>query len=138
LLWQNLQATYKLTVKLGGVRSAVVVPMLKENELAGAFVIYRQEVNPFTEKQIELVKNFAWTSHASFGDRASPNINPWINHILQCHIEPQWEADARFAHVARVLRSKLEQARSYFTDPEIPGRVHKLIELLKRGESVPF
>jgi hypothetical protein len=74
LLWQNLQATYKLTIELGGVRSAVVVQMLKENELAGAFVIYRQEVNPFTEKQIELVKNFAWTSHASFRDRAAPNI----------------------------------------------------------------
>ena len=33
--------------------------MLKDNELVGAFSIYRQEVRPFTEKQIELVKNFA-------------------------------------------------------------------------------
>jgi two-component system, NtrC family, sensor kinase len=47
------------TVELGGVRSAVIVPMLKENELVGAFVIYRQEVHPFTEKQIALVENFA-------------------------------------------------------------------------------
>jgi two-component system, NtrC family, sensor kinase len=47
------------TVELGGVRSAVVVPMLKEHELVGAFVIYRQEVQPFTEKQIGLVENFA-------------------------------------------------------------------------------
>jgi signal transduction histidine kinase len=45
--------------KYGGARSLVAVPMRKENELVGAIVIYRQEVRPFTEKQIELVTNFA-------------------------------------------------------------------------------
>ena len=46
-------------VTLGGARSTVDVPMLKDNELVGAFSIYRQEVRPFTDKQIDLVKNFA-------------------------------------------------------------------------------
>ena len=46
-------------VELGGVRTILAVPMLKENELIGAFTLYRQEVRPFTDKQIALVTNFA-------------------------------------------------------------------------------
>src|SRR5262245_25391197 len=46
-------------VELLGARTALFVPMLKENTMIGTMTIYRQEVRPFTEKQIELVQNFA-------------------------------------------------------------------------------
>ena len=45
--------------QLGGLRTFLAVPMLKENELIGAFVVSRVEVRPFTDKQIELVTTFA-------------------------------------------------------------------------------
>src|SRR5262249_45312606 len=46
-------------VELGGVRTLVHVPMLKQNDVVGVITIYRREVRPFTDKQIALVTSFA-------------------------------------------------------------------------------
>ena len=50
---------YVAAVELAGIRTLIVVPMLKESEMVGAIAIYRREVRPFTGKQIALVQNFA-------------------------------------------------------------------------------
>jgi len=51
--------TNQEAAKIGGVRSVAAVPMFKDNELIGVIAVYRRDVRPFTEKQIELVQTFA-------------------------------------------------------------------------------
>jgi GAF domain-containing protein len=46
-------------VELGGMRTVVAVPMLKDNDLVGVIAVFRREVRPFSDKQVALVENFA-------------------------------------------------------------------------------
>jgi GAF domain-containing protein len=50
---------FRDALKISGMRSGITVPLSKDNALLGAITIYRQEVRPFTEKQIALLQNFA-------------------------------------------------------------------------------
>src|SRR6516225_10319735 len=55
----SVHQTPSSPARLGGAKSHLAVPMFKNGTPVGAIMIYRQEVRPFTEKQIDLVKNFA-------------------------------------------------------------------------------
>jgi two-component system, NtrC family, sensor kinase len=56
---ESAEATPGASARLDGARSLIAVPMLKDDDVVGAIIIYRQEIRPFTTEQLELVKNFA-------------------------------------------------------------------------------
>ena len=58
-VWVERDPYFVTATELSGARTLLIVPMLNEDRLVGAVAIYRQEVRPFTDKQIELVTNFA-------------------------------------------------------------------------------
>ena len=58
-LYLEKDPSFTAMVDLAGARTLFIVPVLKDNDLLGAITIFRQEVRPFTERQIELVRNFA-------------------------------------------------------------------------------
>src|SRR5215469_8252873 len=90
-------------VTLGGARSTVDVPMLKDDELIGVLSIYRQEVLPFTNKQIELLQNFAAEAVIAIENARLLNDLNKLNRQLEQRVADQVGEIERMSRLRRFL-----------------------------------
>src|SRR5262245_40131830 len=121
--------------KLAGARTVVVVPMLKESDLVGVIIIYRQEVRPFTDTQIELVSNFARQAVIAIEStrlvnelRESLQQQTATSEVLQVissspgELEPVFQA--MLSNAVRVCEAKFDSLYLYDGDRFHVGALH--------------
>jgi class 3 adenylate cyclase len=90
-------------LKLAGARTVLSVPMLKENEVLGVIVIYRQEVRLFIDKQIDLVKNFAAQAVIAIENTRLLNDLNKLNQQLEQRVTDQVSEIERMGRLRRFL-----------------------------------
>src|SRR5262249_36174637 len=87
----------------GGARSYLAVPMLREHDLIGFIVTYRQEVRPFTDKQIELVQDFAAQAVIAIENARLLNELNNLNQQLERRVADQVGEIERMGRLRRFL-----------------------------------
>ena len=90
-------------VEEGGVRTIFGVPMLKDNDLIGAIVLYRQEVRLFADKQVELVQNFANQAVIAIENTRLVNDLNKLNQQLEQRVSDQVAEIERMSRLRRFL-----------------------------------
>lgn len=99
----TLEATPSAPTRLAGARSHIAVPMLKNGELVGAIVIYRTEVNPFTDAQVGLVRSFAAQAALAIENaRLVSDLND-LNRQLERRVTEQVAEIERMGRLRRFL-----------------------------------
>jgi adenylate cyclase len=89
--------------RLAGARSIVAVPMVKDDVLIGAITIYRQEVRPFTDKQIALLVNFAAQAVIAIENTRLLNDLNKLNQQLEQRVSDQVSEIERMGRLRRFL-----------------------------------
>ena len=95
--------TRQALINLAGARTLINVPMLKDNEVIGVIGVYRQEVRPFTDKQIELVKSFAAQAVIAIENARLLNDLNKLNQQLEQRVADQVSEIERMGRLRRFL-----------------------------------
>jgi class 3 adenylate cyclase len=98
-----LDSSVKLGIETGDIRTVLSVPMLKEGELVGAFNLFHQEVRQFTDKQIELVQNFAAQAVIAIENARLLNDLNKLNQQLEQRVADQVSEIERMGRLRRFL-----------------------------------
>ena len=117
--------------KFGGARTYVAVPMLKEGELIGTIIIYRQEVRSFTDKQVALLTNFAAQAVIAVENARLLNDLNKLNQQLEQRVTDQVSEIERMGRLRRFLPPQVADLIVASGDGEAarkpPPRDHRVV-----------